>query len=588
MWGIRIELLGEIAFESYMKLGEGYRYDIPTDDLGIPLLPLAEILRKHQAFSLPDNMQVGLARPDGYLGLRREVAELVDQIPNCRQWIRSLYTHERFDAESAYHIRSLQSGLVFYAPLFVRDGVVADVVNTVEAITHIGICTDDITGEVRCSVCKMELGHDKDQVESDLLAYSSLEYSLVLLAPTSLYAPYEGGGKTYTYVPGAEVRQALLALHTDGLLATSLPQMRFSNAYVAYKGMRLLPVPMCMSVMKLDREQLRCQLASGRDPHRVEQDVTFDETYGIGFDEHLMRHVSPVVNHITSSDGTLFDALSEGQVFKGTIYGTDEQIRLVAQHLREYPYLSIGALTEEGFGEALVTIDALKCDSIPKEALSTCFDVACMSHTLLYNDGGMSATRPEDLLQELERICGLEGQLEIVSLYTNVYLDYSDRFGWGVDGPVTRCLEKGSVLRVRPKDGHGVDIAPILHAFIGEGTRDGYGEIMAWPATNEYYRIAQEVVPDSSVASIEIPLRSLHLGADMLHSVLAHLLKRKVEGFARIEAIEAAGESDYAHEPPLELLEMLKDAYDPNAVMAVLVQWYEEALQKAVEKAAGI
>jgi len=43
---IRIELVGEAAFEAHMKMDEGYRCDVPTDDLGIPYLPMAELVKE--------------------------------------------------------------------------------------------------------------------------------------------------------------------------------------------------------------------------------------------------------------------------------------------------------------------------------------------------------------------------------------------------------------------------------------------------------------------------------------------------------------------------------------------------------------
>ena len=46
MTGIRIELIGEVAFETFLELEVGYRCDVPTDKLGIPFLPLIEILKR--------------------------------------------------------------------------------------------------------------------------------------------------------------------------------------------------------------------------------------------------------------------------------------------------------------------------------------------------------------------------------------------------------------------------------------------------------------------------------------------------------------------------------------------------------------
>jgi hypothetical protein len=116
---IRIELVGEVAFEAHMKMDEGYRCDVPTDDLGIPYLRMAELVKEQVPLGLPEDLRIGLGRPDGYYGLVREAAELVRQIPNAKTWIRSLYTADRLDSQTGLRIRSLKAGQTFIVPYFV-------------------------------------------------------------------------------------------------------------------------------------------------------------------------------------------------------------------------------------------------------------------------------------------------------------------------------------------------------------------------------------------------------------------------------------------------------------------------------------
>ena len=579
MIGIQIELKGEVAFETYLKQEVEYRCDVPTDALGIPFLPLIEILKRDvPSFSLPENIEVGFARPDGYMDLLQQAREVCSRIPNGKNRIRSLLINEYFDPKTGTHIRSLKSGQVFYAPLQVRDEALEAVARSVKQVTHIGVREKGITGEVSCCVCEMPVSRRKTFFPSKLQNYSALDYSLVLLSPTSMDAPYDDGDKTYPYLPGSELRKALLAWQTDSCLKTGLPEMRFSNAYIARKGVRLLPVPMCMSVVKLDKEQLRYRLASGKDPNKVEQDVGLDGAFSDCFDQHCMQYVKPAVECVTSSSGVLYDALSEGQVFKGTIYGTDEQLRATADWIEKNPFVRFGALREEGYGQAYIVLDDMRENRLPIEVLSTCFDVSCLSHTLLYTDEGMPGTRPEDFLRELEYVTGLPGAFEIVGRYTNVYMDYKSSFDWPGDGPVTRCLKAGSVLRVRTKDGKAADISSILHTFIGENTRDGYGEIMAWPATDVYYRIAKEVIPRNYDIYYEPLLRDMHLSARRVHEGLTELLKHHVTGLGTIDAADAAAGKAEESQVPVEILSVLRNTYDPEIDMEILEEWYREGL----------
>lgn len=468
--------------------------------------------------------------------------------------------------------------LAFYAPLHIQDGDLERLERELKLLSHIGLRTQGITGEVRCRVCEMHQGRGNPLPYPRELNYTSLEYSVVLLAPASIYAPYGDGVKTYTYIPGAEVRKSLLAWQTDGFLKEALPKMRFSNAYIAEKGVRLLPVPMCMSVVKLDREQLRYRLAPGKDPKLTEQDVSLNGAFSTGFTDHYMPYVRPVTERITSSDGRLYDALSGGQVFRGTIYGTSEQLRRTEAWLRSTPFLSFGSLREEGFGQAYLVPEALKEATLQTETLSVCFDVGCMSHTLLYNKQGMTGTRPEGFLEELEWVTGRCGAFAIVGCYTNICMDYANRFGWTGDGPVTRCLKMGSVLRLRTKDGKAVDIFAILHTFIGESTRDGYGEIMAWPAADVYYRVTKKLMPRKYDIVIETRVRELHLGARWVHAELTELLKRQATALGLLDSADP--EERAQAQISSELLEELRDAYDPEIEMKVLEDCYREGLRE--------
>ncbi len=581
MIGIQIELKGEVAFETHIQLEAEYLCDVPTDELGIPYLPLIEILKRDMpSFILPDDIEVGFARPDGFLDFLRQAGDFCSRITNGKRLIRALFTKEHFDAKTGAHMRSLRSGQMFYAPLHIRDGELEKAARLLEKLTHIGVRKMGITGEISCCVCKLPGSWRKEYSLSNLLNYSALDYSLVLLSPASMDAPYDDGDKTYPYLPGSELRKALLAWQTDSCLTMALPKMRFSNAYIARKSVRLLPVPMCMSVVKLDKEQLRYRLASGKDPNKLEQDVSLDGAFGERFDQHCMQYVKPIIERVTSSDGVLYDALSEGQVFKGTIYGTDEQLRAAAAWMGNNPFLSLGALREEGYGQAYIILDEMRENRLPMEVLSSCFDVTCVSHTLLYTDEGMPGTRPEDLLRELEYVTDLPGILEIDGRYTNVYMDYENHFGWQGDGSVTRCLKAGSILRVRTKDGKAVDISSILHTFIGENTRDGYGEIMTWPATDVYYRVAKEVIPQNYDINHEPLVRGMHLSARRLHKGLTDLLRHHVTALGVIDANEIAEGKTEEVQVPVEILSMFRDTYDPEIDMEILEGWYRDGLYR--------
>ena len=50
---IQMKLIGEVALPSTMNSSVGYLYDVPTDDTGIPYLPLNTIFEAN-GYSLPE------------------------------------------------------------------------------------------------------------------------------------------------------------------------------------------------------------------------------------------------------------------------------------------------------------------------------------------------------------------------------------------------------------------------------------------------------------------------------------------------------------------------------------------------------
>ncbi len=577
MRGIMIKTIGEVSLASKVGLTSRYRYDIPLDQLGFPYLPLWEILSGLK-FPVAD-ARVGFAHPEGYLGLIREAGELEKQFPNDREFICTLYTNERFYPEKGYHVRSLKSGQKFFAPIYCRDEDTETLRRFFGSIRQIGVALEDITGEAVLSLCTIDNEYGNALPMHPNCRYCSLEYSLQLLTPASVYAPYDDD-KTYLYIPGSRLRKALSEYQERSDFTESLCGMTFSNAYISDEQQRLLPVPMSMAVVKLDKEQLRCRLSTGKDPSRAEQDLMLSWAFTDHFHRHFMRYTKPETERIASSDGMVYDALSPGQSFRGLIYGNDAEIRRLAEYIRTNPRVSIGELANEGFGEAYIKVCGVQEEEIGTEQYASCFDVVCLSHTVLLDEEGMPSVRAADFLREIERLLDAEGRLEIFRAYTDVYRDFDYHYRWEQDGPVIRCLKIGSVMRVKTKDGKGVDIFPILHTFIGENTKDGYGEIMAVPARNRYYRTAEYTAPDKYRLEMPVSYLNLHLGARLTQAALSEKLKKRVRGLASVDREEYAAGVPVDALMPKEMLTLMKDTYDSDLDIRIVEQWYREGLEE--------
>ena len=576
---IQIKTIGEVALPSTMNSSMGYLYDIPTDDLGIPFLPISTIFEDN-GYQFPD-VRLGFAHPDGYMSLVRNANILKENIPNCVPKISSYFLNERFVPDRMCNIRSLKAGQILNANIFFEEKDREAINKALTQITHIGVSDGAITGEVSVKLISQEQGHDHAPALSAKCRYASLDISYLLRTPACFHAPFADGSTTTSYIPGSTIRGELM----QNLEHTSInwDALVFSNAYICMNGQRLMPTPVCVSVVKLDKEQLRYRLAPGKDPRITEQDKGLDDTYTNTCHKHLTRYAAPETEHILSKEGVMYDALCSGQIFMGTIYGSDADIRTIAAYLSRNPITNMGTLREEGFGEVYRSICQANEKEIPAQSLQQSFDVCCASHTLILNDKGMPTCRAEDLLAEIEYVLGVSGKLRIVGKYTGVYHDFSQNHLWKEDRGVVRCFSKGSILRLEVI-GEPIDVFPIQHCFIGERTREGYGEICTWPARGEYYRLAEKVlIPRYDVYAKEPP-RNIILGSRMAKDVITAILKEKVQALAAVDQSEYAAGNTLEALIPTELLDMLRDQYDPILTSEEVGLWYRDMLKGGQER----
>lgn len=582
MFFLKITTIGEVAFSSHMKLEEGYRYDIPFDDLMLPILPIKELLLKEGL--IEDSDLIWLAHPDGYRGIIANAIELMQKSRTFAGHIKGCFTKDRFREKEGARVRSIRDGMCFFASVHVPLERFMELKRRLDGRHHIGIRTEEITGEVELELINIDREFVRGIDTSPLKQYTALDYTALTVTPACFLAPYEEGNKTYLFIPGAVMRKIILD-HAVELTEEEKNTLRFSNAYISKGKKRLLPVPACMSVVKLDKKQLRYRLAPGKDPNRVEQDVGLSDSFAEDFESHYMEYTTPETEHIASREGRIFDALSCGQIFCGTIYGSDSAIRKVLDYGQQFQTFFMGALEKEGYGEIYLSVSGLREDEPPAEMLSRNFDVCCASDTLLLNDDGMPACKAEDLLQEIEGVLGCKGKLEIEGRYTNIYLDYSQNRFWGADGAVVRCMAKGSVLRIRTKDKEPVDIFPLRHCFVGERTEDGYGELIAYPARGQYYRLAENVPPDRYGRIYPLPVRGIGIGAVFASNVLASALKSRIQALALADRLGSMDEELTDEMVPVDLLLELKDQYDPTMSEERMIRWYREGWEGEEDEA---
>ena len=572
MFMVCIKLLGKVSFDYPTASVRGYSCDVPRDWLGIPYIAPSEILGDRK-WPFP-GVKMRRAHPNGYFGLMRAAHDLQRVNKDSIAHIESFFTEDRFDKKSMKRTCSLKAGQTFFASIeFDKDKYEA-VENFLREIKHIGVKREGITGEVECSLEMIPQNNETTNF-SKLSTYCALDYSLQLISPVCFHAPYDSEQATYVYAPGTVIRKDLC----EKILPTA-EKLAITNAYIMEENERLFPMPLCMSVIKLDQEQLRYRLADGKDPRLSEQMVNVKNAYTTDFEEKLVRYVCPEVVRIISNTGKNYDALAEGQTLFGTIYGPDEELRKLAAHIDKNRFFSIGNLTEEGYGEVYLQVIRLREEKPQAEILARCFDVACLSDTLIINDDGMPSYSAENLLAEIERLLNAPGKLIVEEKYTDIQKDFNFNDEWEQAEPVMRCLKAGSVMRFHTKNNEPVYIAPILHSFVGERTADGYGEIAAYPARKGYYRLAKNLESAKFATRIQLSTRDINFGVELSHHVLLNLIKNRVKLLALIDKQDYQTGISAEELLPTPILDYLRNEYYPSLPIEIMAKWYRESLEE--------
>lgn len=572
LYVIQIDTIGEVAFDRDITSNRGYRYDVPLDLLNIPHIPISTLFEEAGLDDI--DIKKGFAYPIGYPSIIQNALLLTKKIKDCEAEIRNVFINERFIEDKLYSICAIKPGLSFIAGLRFDMKYYKKVKEALSSITHIGVRDEGISGEVEVKMRSYQSGHQTEDLLSPKCRYDSLEVSYIIQSPLCLYAPYNEDEKTEKYIPGNLI-YADIVKNAAAQYDIDVDNVKCSNAYLSYKGERMVPLPICSSVVKLDKEEMRYRLSHGRDYTRVEQDINIKDAYAIDYNKHMTYYAKPQTERIESRDGTVYDVLIPGQVMKSVIYADDKDIRKIYEYIKSRSLLNLGVLCNEGYGEVYHKVDKARIKEAKEEIFSRYFDVLCVSDVLLLNDEAVSTVSTDAFVHELEYVLNLSGVLRAEAMYTKVHTDYSDNVFWNKEGCVNRCIKKGSVYRIIVS-GDPIDIEPIIHCFIGERTSEGYGEIISYPAKNEYYRKAEEIEMPLYDYNYSVDIGSVEMGASFTHSVIKSSVKKMISAFATFDKKEGIGLD--IDESTVNVLRAIKDTYIPDESIDTLIDWYMEEM----------
>ncbi|MBR4472439.1 MAG: hypothetical protein IKS55_02270 [Oscillospiraceae bacterium] len=583
---LRLETLDRVCLGIDRNEHDYLKFNVTCDVLGLPYLPLYRLLRGRIEF--PDGLQLGLGRPAYYEGLIAGMRMLNSYESISPQLVLDCFTEICTTARGEQY-RVLKKGQTFYAAFRLEEEQLPDFCAALAGITTLGYTDDNISGRVSVTVLRNlpektaqalpmpELSPDRQ--------YTRLIYQVQTISPLCVFSPFDTNSKCKNYLPG-EVLLDFIRDHIGEYFEGEFESgdLRVSNAYPVAQDKRGIPAPAAMVLHKLDKSTLEYRLAPvppGKEYEAISQMggqfvARPKEKTVLRFEPEEVKIYPLILDSNLAGSGADRSALAEGQVLQGFINGSDRQIRALVSLFSQHPVFSLGSCSAEGYGEVLFRFLRLQEPvNLPRE-LANEFDVFCLAPVILYDDAGMARYDAESLKQAIEKQLGAEGRLEIIKSFMQSAVCCRLDRRLPQDTAQTMCVQMGSSLRLRTRDGKPVNIAVLYHGFIGDRRRKGYGEVMAYHAGDAYMRNCEEVETEAFRLSRPGSVREVQVAAQFIQDVLKTVLRMKVS----LLAFSDRGDHPIDPEASMEVLKTMRDRYASSVSDEELLDMYREVAER--------
>ncbi len=466
------------------------------------------------------------------------------------------------DETSLRTMRVANKGLEFKAAV-ILDGATdkekSFVKDCCRILKHIGVSRTRGLGEIRA-----ELTDDTHRKESDKTEHAEyvpgtdrLHYEIKIKEPVICKSVNAGEAYTLDYIEGNKI----LGILINGLKRKGEDYLDFvstenklicSNAYLSVDGSRTTEVPGYIYSIKNDKDNCVNKLYSP-DKKEERQLNQMKHCYVLFEDNKLIKSKVKVENRYhhrrpedkgigraiqTSYDDSVFyqmSSISKGQVFRGFICGTEQQIKKAYDLLSEKPDVYIGYSASAEYGKALISVtsvDSWETEKISSEGVV----IRLNAPTIIYSDKAMPTTDPVELEKEILNILGLSEDIEYE---VNRFIKYTTIGGynvtWNMRKPTINTFDKGTALIFHfPSN----KLAPKGIEFIGERTSEGYGEISIEtidPNCDGYEMVVKEIKNDCH----NQPAPELDVSdSSFLNNICEETMKEYIKASAVIKAQE--------------------------------------------------
>lgn len=585
---LKIKLETDLSFEMQNINMSLFDRDVFLDHAGFPFIPAYVFRDAVKSENILPNFTMTNARPVGYDAMLSAVQKIEFREANFSANIARIFT--KIENAGKNNFRVLKAGIVFCANIEASESDRAQIEHALCAVKSLGKSSD--LGRVNVSV-----DWNVGLVDASVLAkklhakfengkkYNTLNYSMQIRSPLCFCDMQNIKHRALSFMPGKKLMEYVAANCNASASAdlSASSDIQFTNAYISVNGKRSVPAPISFTYRKIDKTILCDRLSEGKKADDRNQLCVFGDAYLNSVTDLKILNAGIEYNRVYSkpevhSAEDYVEGIAEGQILCGSIHGTTEQIEQLYKFFVAKPLFQIGDFCETGCGEVLIKIDSLEEKKTSSQMLSR-FDIYLTSPVVMINQYGQHSIDEDDLIAEIEYTLGVKNILEIEKSFSNIASITDYNVLQNEDEPAFKAINRGSVLRLRTKDGSKVDVS-LLEKNTGERVNEGYGEVFVTEAVDAFYRTCENV--DADAFKFELPFSDEEIshGKKIEKRALSLCLMDRIDALGRIDSHEI--ESYLSVTIPIEVLQVLNEHYNLEVADSLLTSWYLDGLQKEI------
>ncbi len=321
--------------------------------------------------------------------------------------------------------------------------------------------------------------------------------------------------------------------------------LRFLNAYIMLSGeedkKRCLPIPLSLQEAKNNPDDNIADI--------LFEDLAEPRVIKRGFGEYengnlICVEVKKILNfhHVRgnnrlkghAAEGGIFnyESIAPQQTFQGLILGEKKELEEFVHTMESNEFIGrIGRSKSTQYGRVKIILD-INIETFPGEApLSTNIDnqrfsLTLLSHTIIYNENGLSSTEDEVLKRELAQVLSIDKSKVVIKKSFKKSADIENFISvWRLRKPSETAFQMGSCFLVELSDeieNLRDKLKTLERNGLGERRGEGFGRVaIGWQ--QKFGDYAQKAVPSEDIVKPEGPM------PDILKQKLTEIMKRRIK-----------------------------------------------------------